>query len=142
MISYQWLNGTDDLSEAYAVRLAVFCDEQGYSYEAELDETDKTSWHIIVKNDRQTVATGRLYTEQPGTFRLGRIAVLKSQRGKGLGMRVVELMEEKARTLGARCVELDAQCRAIGFYEKAGYTVHGEEHMDGHVPHKMMKKEL
>ena len=142
MISYQWLKGTDDLSEAYAVRLTVFCDEQGYTPEAELDETDKTSWHIIVKNKQKTVATGRLYTEQPGTFRLGRIAVLKSQRGKGLGMRVVELMEEKARALGARYVELDAQCRAIGFYEKAGYTVCGEEHMDGHVPHKMMKKEL
>lgn len=35
-----------------------------------------------------------------------------------------------------------AQTRAIGFYERLGYAVCGEEHMDGHVPHKMMNKRL
>ena len=49
---------------------------------------------------------------------------------------------EAAAELGASVSQLDAQTRARGFYEKQGYRVCGEEHMDGHVPHVMMEKKL
>lgn len=49
---------------------------------------------------------------------------------------------EKCRALGAKEIKLDAQVRVKGFYEKLGFTVCGEEHMDGHVPHIYMNKRL
>ena len=73
---------------------------------------------------------------------LGRLAVRKSYRGCGLGARMVEELGRKAAELGASVSQLDAQTRARGFYEKQGYRVCGEEHMDGHVPHVMMEKKL
>lgn len=63
-------------------------------------------------------------------------------RGHRAGGELLAAMVEKAAQLGAQWVELDAQCRVIGFYEKQGFTVCGEEHMDGHVPHRMMRKKL
>ena len=139
----QWLDGScDDLTEAFAIRLEVFCDEQGYSPEMELDSQDKDAWHLLLWEGEEPAGTGRIYWKDRQTAGLGRIAVRKPWRGRGTGRRLLEAMEKKARELGATKAELDAQCRVIGFYEKCGYSVCGEEHMDGHVPHKMMKKSL
>ena len=73
---------------------------------------------------------------------IGRLAVDQVWRGHGFGSILVKEMEKRAERMGASTLLLDAQTRAIGFYEKMGYAVCGEEHMDGHVPHKMMKKRL
>ena len=73
---------------------------------------------------------------------IGRLAVDQAWRSHGFGSILVKEMEKRAERMGASTLLLDAQTRAIGFYEKLGYAVCGEEHMDGHVPHKMMKKRL
>lgn len=44
----------------------VFCDEQGYSPEMELDELDRTSRHVLLYRGDEPVATGRLYEKRPG----------------------------------------------------------------------------
>lgn len=137
-----WIVPGGDISEAARLRIAVFCDEQGYSKEQELDETDKVSWHVLVQEGGETVATGRIYQIKPQGMALGRIAVKSSLRGTGLGYYTVDQMLKKATALGAKTASLDAQSRAVGFYEKLGFAVCGEEHMDGHVPHKAMEKNL
>lgn len=141
-VEMQWFSGADDLTEAYGVRTAVFCDEQGYTKEMEMDEQDKNSLHIVLRKDGKAVATGRLYECGDGAMRIGRLAVLGPLRGKGVGRTALRAMMEKARSLGARRLELDAQCSAIGFYEKEGFSVCGGEHLDGHILHKLMQKEL
>ena len=137
-----WLPGDGDLRDAFAVRLRVFCDEQGYSPDMELDDRDKTARHLVACDGGTTVGTGRLYEKRPGVYGLGRLAILPAYRSCGLGARLVREMCREAARLGARTVELDAQCRVIPFYEKQGFTVCGEEHMDGHVPHRLMRREL
>ena len=97
-----------------------------------------TSWTGCMNRCR----AGRLYPKGDGVMGLGRLAVRKSYRGCGLGARMVEELGRKAAELGASVSQLDAQTRARGFYEKQGYRVCGEEHMDGHVPHVMMEKKL
>lgn len=142
MDDMQWLGGGDDLREAFAIRLEVFCDEQGYSPEMELDALDRTSRHVLLYRDGAAVATGRLYEKRPGVMGIGRLAVRRAWRGSGIGRELLAAMVDKAAQLGAQWVELDAQCRVIGFYEKQGFAVCGEEHMDGHVPHRMMRRKL
>lgn len=138
----KWMNGTEDLTEAYTIREKVFCDEQGYSLDMELDEQDKESLHVILCNENIPFATGRLYWTSSDTIRFGRIAVLKEFRGNGIGKIILEVMMKKANSMGAKHLELDSQCYAIGFYEKSGFHICGDEHMDGHVPHKMMVRDL
>ncbi len=142
MDDIRWLDGGDDLHEAFAIRLEVFCDEQGYSPEMELDELDRTSRHVLLYRGDEPVATGRLYEKRPGVMGIGRLAVRRAWRGTGMGGELLDAMVKKAAQLGAQWAELDAQCRVIGFYEKQGFTVCGEEHMDGHVPHRMMRRKL
>jgi len=51
-------------------------------------------------------------------------------------------LEEKARELGARELQLSAQVQAQGFYEKNGYQAFGSTYPDEHVPHISMKKKV
>ena len=92
----EWLNGADGgLQAAFAVRLEVFCREQGYSPDMELDGQDKDAWHLILWEGEEPAATGRVYWKGPDTVGLGRIAVRKPWRGQGMGRRVLLAMEEK-----------------------------------------------
>ena len=139
----RFIHGTEDLSDAYAVRIEVFCDEQGYRLEQELDELGSRLTKLEARRaEAEKEVAARLYPKGDGVMGLGRLAVRKSYRGCGLGARMVEELGRKAAELGASVSQLDAQTRARGFYEKQGYRVCGEEHMDGHVPHVMMEKKL
>ncbi len=136
----RWLEGTADIREALALRIEVFCDEQGYSLEEELDDLDRIARHLLLLGDDGPMATGRLYADGQGRAQLGRIAVRKAFRGRGLGTAVIREMEREAARRGYTTVCLSAQCRAAGFYEKQGYRPVGEPYMDGHVPHILMEK--
>lgn len=142
-IRIRWIMPGENLRDAADVRREVFCREQGYTETMEFDDIDKEAWHVVLYDGEAPVATGRLYpVDIPGTLRIGRVAVRKSHRGTGLGASVVERLLERARQTGAVRIELDAQCRAMGFYRRLGFQEAGEEHMDGQIPHKKMQMSL
>lgn len=67
------VDGTGDLAEAFAIRVEVFCDEQGYRIDQELDELDRKpdTWHLILYLSGKPAATGRLYPKGEGVMGLG-----------------------------------------------------------------------
>jgi predicted GNAT family N-acyltransferase len=74
---------------------------------------------------------------------LGRLAVLGSARGTGLGAALVGSVEAEARRRGLSQVYLEAQTHALAFYEKLGYAAHGPEFdAGGGIPHRAMTKRL
>ena len=132
------INGNTDIyfNDAYAVRKQVFMDEQGFS--TELDETDKIATHVILYDNEKPIATGRIYQEND-EYHIGRICVLKAYRKNHLASIVMQTLEE----IGFKqtdTIYLSAQLQAKGFYEKLGYQAYGDEYMDEHCPHIMMKK--
>lgn len=132
------INGNTDIyfNDAYAVRKQVFMDEQGFS--TELDETDKIATHVILYDNDKPIATGRIYQEND-EYHIGRICVLKAYRKNHLASIVMQTLEE----IGFKqtdTIYLSAQIQAKGFYEKLGYQAYGDEYMDEHCPHIMMKK--
>ena len=66
----KWIAPNGDIADALAVRFAVFCDEQGYTREQEVDEADKTAWHVVFYGkDGTPAATGRVLDEgEEGAF--------------------------------------------------------------------------
>ena len=136
------VQGIENAPEAARLREEVFLQEQGFS--TEFDEIDPAAWHLTLSRQGQTLAVGRLYPdpETPGQYIVGRVAAAKPWRGQGLGRQVVLALEQKARQLGARSLDLSAQCHAQGFYEKLGYAAYGEIYFDEHCPHIHMKKQL
>lgn len=137
---FPWAEG-EDLRAAVRIRFTVFVEEQGVPEDEELDENDPVAEHVLViDRDGAPVATARLYTDNAcGDGRIGRMATLKSARGKGAGSAAMAALMERALKRGFRRVILDAQVQAIPFYEKHGFRVYGEEHLDCGIPHKEME---
>lgn len=141
-----WLTADDPrVEQCYALRKAVFVDEQGF--ENEFDEIDSRAWHLLAVDGDAVLAAARVFFEdEPAKSRkeyhIGRICVSRSERGKGLGRELLCEAERFCREQGGRYLALGAQCRAASFYEKCGYEVCGDEYLDEYCPHVPMRKDL
>lgn len=127
--------------EARYIRTEVFMKEQGFK--DEFDEWDDKVSHVVLFVDGKPAGTGRLLPgESKETFVVGRVAVLKQYRKLHLGSKIINALEEEAKKLGGRRIELSAQCRAQGFYEKLEYVASGETYLDEFCEHIHMEKQL
>lgn len=137
-----WYQSGEDFAPSAAVRKTVFVDEQGYTLEEEFDDYDAACPHVVLLEDDEPIATGRLILLPDGTAKLGRIAVLKPYRGQHLGARIVEALLKRAKEMGAVRAYVSAQSYAVPFYEKFGFRVYGDEYLDGRIPHRDMDMPL
>lgn len=130
----------DSLPEdARKIRMEVFVEEQGF--EEEFDSTDKIAKHFVLYVEGRAVATCRIFSEGVGRFHLGRVAVLKSERGKGFGKALMlEAEKYAADEEGAECFVLSAQLDKKGFYEALGYKTEGDVYLEEDYPHVFMTK--
>ncbi len=121
------------------VRETVFVREQQVPLELEWDEDDETALHALAEDETgNPVGTGRLTVDG----RVGRMAVMKDWRGRGVGSAVLAWLTEAARSRGIGEIVLSAQVDAISFYRRFGYTEEGEAFMDAGIPHRLMRRRL
>ncbi|HEY3411788.1 MAG TPA: phosphoribosylglycinamide formyltransferase [Armatimonadota bacterium] len=124
---------------AFAIRKEVFCVEQHVPEDLELDEYDAAAWHFLAFMDGVPVATARLLNKG-GAAKIGRVAVLKAYRGRGLGVKVMEWAMHMAKDLKLQPMILDAQVPVIPFYERLGFVAEGPVFDDAGIPHRRMTK--
>jgi predicted GNAT family N-acyltransferase len=128
-----------DFKDLRAIREPVFVEEQRVPLELEWDEMDPSCHHVIARDDaHRPIGTGRLTPEH----KIGRMAVLKEWRGRGVGEAMLRALVEKARDLGLSEVSLHAQVDAIRFYEKFGFEPYGERFEEAGIQHQSMKLAL
>lgn len=130
-----------DMEDAYRLRHIVFVEEQGVPENMEKDEFDPDAIHVVAKNGGKVVGTGRMVIEAKNG-RIGRMAVDKNLRRKGIGKRIMLKLEEEAQQRGLDEIYLHAQVHAHDFYEKLGYTPRGEVFDEAGIDHVEMYKEL
>jgi predicted GNAT family N-acyltransferase len=134
-----------DWPEVAALRHRVFVLEQGVPAELERDDADATAVHAVSRDDDgRVLATGRLLLDAagPGRAVIGRMAAEAAARGRGHGAAVLAVLQREAAARGQSEVELHAQVTARRFYERAGYTVVGEEHEEVGIAHVTMRRRL
>jgi GNAT superfamily N-acetyltransferase len=76
------------------------------------------------------------------TLRLRQMAVPSGMQGKGIGRALMVFCENVARDRGYKRLIMHARKTALGFYEKLGYHVSGEEFVEVTIPHYIMEKAL
>nr|WP_044023081.1 GNAT family N-acetyltransferase [Bacillus sp. SG-1] len=130
-----------ELQDALHVRKVVFVGEQNVPMEEEIDEFENTSDHFVLYDEDEPVGAGRFRVKE-GQGKVERICVLSTTRGKGAGKRIMNFIEEHARSKEVPALILNAQTHAIPFYENLGYSITSDEFLDAGIPHKSMKKIL
>jgi len=126
------------VAHAVPIRFAVFVEEQGVPREIELDDLDAASLHAVAFENHVPVGTGRLLPDG----HIGRMAVLKEYRGRGIGGRILAQLIDTARERGHREVVLSAQVHATAFYRMHGFVEEGAEYLDAGIPHRQMRRAL
>ena len=127
-----------DADAIQAVRHGVFIKEQGIPAVLEWDGVDSDCRHILVRDAAgQAIATGRLMPDG----RIGRMAVLKAWRGRGIGRLMLSRLIELAAACGYARVYLHARQDAAGFYRAAGFRESGETFTEAGIPHVTMVRD-
>lgn len=134
------LQSTQHEQDWHMIREEVFVKEQGFHHE--FDDMDAAANHITIYVDEKPAGCIR-YFQEGASYRIGRLAVLECYRKLHLGsMLLLEAHKQISALQEHACIYLDAQCRVVPFYQKHGYQICGEEHMDEHVPHLQMVQQL
>ena len=122
-------------NDAKLIREQVFIHEQQIPVEDEWDAEDAVSVHFVVYDQDQPIATARLLQNNS----VGRVAVLKSYRGVGLGKLLMQQIIQQAKHEQREFLKLSSQVHAIQFYASLGFNVEGEEYLDCAIPHIDMR---
>jgi predicted GNAT family N-acyltransferase len=136
------VSNQNELTQCMDIRRRVFIEEQSVPEIEEIDEHDRIgdpiADHFLFVMDKRAIGTVRCIKKDGNVLKIGRVAVLKEERNKGLGKQMMDLIESYYTTY--RLFVLDAQTHAIPFYLKCGYVLAGEIFMDAGIPHRHMEK--
>lgn len=127
-----------DWSDCSNIRARVFIEEQHVPVQLEWDADDMIAMHILGCIKAESVACARVLPDG----QIGRMAVLPSWRGQGIGAAILHEAIHICRALCLTQVTLSAQVHAIGFYERAGFIVMSAPYLDANIPHVDMMLKL
>jgi predicted GNAT family N-acyltransferase len=137
-------NTPELLDACFAIRMAIFVEEQGVPASDEFDAFDALGTearHILLYVDGVPAASSRLRIVEQ-VAKLERICVMLDYRKHGLGRVLINKLEEMAKEDGLEKAKLHAQVQASGFYERLGYAPASEVFMEDGIPHLLMTKKL
>ena len=126
-----------DLEKAYTIRTRVFVREQGVPEEIELDRDDQRAIHFLAFTSGKAVGTARVVMHR-GSAKIGRMAVLKAYRGRGIGTKLLKQAIVMAKKQDAQQIYLHAQVPVIGFYEVMAFQCVGPVFKEAGIPHRKM----
>jgi YbgC/YbaW family acyl-CoA thioester hydrolase len=130
-------------ADASRIRRQVFIEEQRVPEAEEWDASDGAAVHAVAYNAMGTpLGTGRGFFDRGGAYRIGRMSVIASMRGSGVGRTILDGLLDAGRARGATRVGLSAQTSVIPFYERAGFAVQGEVYEDASIPHIEMTRSI
>lgn len=122
------------------VRFSVFVEEQGVPRELEMDDADAHCRHVLAFADESAIGTARIDLEHGA--KVGRLAVVRPMRGRGIGTALMRRLHDLAQEHGFSGVWCHAQLEARTFYERLGYVPEGERFLEAGIEHVCMRKPL
>ena len=131
------VSSQSELVQIFTVRIRVFVREQRVPAEIELDDDDQRAIHYLAIDSRKAVGTARVVMRH-GDAKIGRMAVLKSHRRRGVGGALLKRAILAAERLHARRIYLHAQVAVTGFYERMGFRAVGRVFDEAGIAHRKM----
>ena len=121
------------------LRFAIFVGEQNVPSGIELDDQDANCVHAVAFDvDNKAIGTGRLLPD--GT--IGRMAVVKEWRRRGIGVEILTALIDEARKRGHTEAVISAQLQAAEFYREQGFVAEGKVYEEAGILHQKMRKKL
>ena len=87
------------------------------------DDLEEIAINAYIEKDSEIIACGRLQNNGNGIGQIRYMAVNKAFQGKGLGKLIVVKLEDEAKRMQLKTIELQARENALDFYKSQGYIV-------------------
>ena len=129
-----------DLDTAFTIRETVFQQEQGVPASKEHDAHDRTdARHYLARATDGTPAGAARWRETDNGVKLERFAVLSAFRNQEIGAALLHavLADVQAEHPDTE-VYLNAQLRAVPFYQRHGFRTEGEQFEEANIQHFKM----
>ncbi len=134
--------GTKQYKEMLELRNTILRKPLGLSFDGEDLSDEKDNILIGCFEDDKLEACCMLVPIDKHTIQLRQMAVSHALQGKGIGRVLLEFAENIARDRGYSKMMMHARDTALGFYERSGYKIVGEEFIEVNIPHFEMEKML
>jgi predicted GNAT family N-acyltransferase len=134
--------GSSEYQAELALRNAVLRLPLGLELSEKDTANDANEIHLGAFLAGALVGCLLLRTNSPEQVQMRQVAVDPAVHGRGVGRRLVEEFERRARGQGAREIVMDARETARPFYEKLGYQTIGSVYIQSTIPHVKMRKSL
>jgi predicted GNAT family N-acyltransferase len=138
----RWAQTAEEVAHALAVREQVFCREQGVPSAEEHDGLDDRALHLLALGRGGRVLGTLRLLPSGGVARIGRVAVERRWRGRGIASEMLQAALETARQRGCHESRLASQLAATALYERAGFIVASQEFWEAGIPHVWMRLAL
>jgi len=135
-------HGSTEYQQMVKLRDLILRKPLGLIFTPEDLEKEKDNILIAAFEDERILGCCMLVEEQPDIVRLRQMAVLNDLQGKGIGRALMNFAENIARDRGYKIVRMHARNNALGFYEKVGYKIKGDQFIEVTIPHYLMEKKL
>lgn len=135
-------HGSREYQQMVHLRNEILRKPLGLEFTPEELEKEKDEILIGAFEEEKMLGCCMLIKVDKSTVRLRQMAVLNNLQGKGIGRALMQFAENIARDRGFRKIIMHARASAIGFYEKLGYQVSGNEFEEVTLPHYTMEKRL
>lgn len=107
------------------------------------DNLEDSSYHFMaITISKKILACGRVHMNNEYEAQIRYMGVSDSVRRMGVGTSMVNKLEDKAKTLGAKYVTLNARNIALDFYKSLSYIEIEPYESDIKIPHTRMEKIL
>ena len=134
--------GTKEYKQMIDLRYEILRKPLHLSFEADELSREKNDILIGAFEEEKMLGCCLLTRVAKDCVRLRQMAVQNNLQGKGIGASMMNFAENVARDAGYKILIMHARKTAIGFYEKFGYKVSGDEFIELSIPHYIMEKKL
>lgn len=125
-----------ELHDIFRLRIDIFVVEQKCPY-PEIDGKDPKSLHLMYKANDEIVAYARLLP--PGVSyneaSIGRVVTAKSQRGSGLGYKLLEQAVKATQSEYNQSIKIGAQAHLEKYYASVGFVKVSDVYLEDNIPH-------
>jgi GNAT superfamily N-acetyltransferase len=107
-------------------------------------DSDHGTFHLGIRDDTGAIVAISTWLRQPPATQLRGMATDPAWAGRGLASGLLDAGIERCRARGDHVIWANARVTAVGFYERAGFTVVGAafETADTGLPHREVRRRL
>ena len=135
-------HGSKEYQQMVKLRNDILRQPLGLSFDPDELAREKEDILIGAFDDDEMLACCLLTKMDEKCLRLRQMAVQNNLQGKGIGASMMNFAEIVARDKGYKKLIMHARKTVLGFYEKLGYKVGGDEFIEVTIPHFVMEKNL